>query len=84
MSEIYLYQALILIFFAESLIARALTLDHINGDGATQRRAIRKGGGRGFYSWVKRNGYPKDLQVLCWNCQWIKRSENQEYAVKHK
>ncbi len=57
---------------------RALTLDHINNDGAKQRRELKKLGvssGSGFYRWVKKNGYPSDLQVLCMNCQFIKRDE---------
>lgn len=58
-----------------------LTIDHINNDGAVQRRAIgdRHWKGRDYYFWLKRNGYPKnlDLQVLCWNCQWGKRARGE-------
>lgn len=46
-----------------------LQLDHTNGDGATQRKQIGKTGrGQGFYLWLKRNGYPPGLRVLCSNC----------------
>lgn len=50
-----------------------LTLDHINDDGAAHRRLLKMKGGYSFYLWVKRNGYPKMFQVLCWNCQNGKR-----------
>ena len=52
----------------------ALTLDHINGDGSK-----RKGYGNSYYRWLKKNGFPDEgLQVLCMNCQWIKRHKNHE------
>jgi hypothetical protein len=57
---------------------RALSLDHINGDGAEQRRS-NSASGTQYYRWVRDNGYPADLQVLCMNCQWIKRHENHEH-----
>jgi len=50
---------------------RFLTLDHINSDGADQRRKLkghRGQAGLGFYTWVRQNNYPDDLQLLCWNC----------------
>lgn len=54
-----------------------LTLDHVNNDGAEQRREWRKekntaGGGRNFYRWVIKMGFPADLQVLCMNCNAAK------------
>ena len=46
-----------------------LTIDHINGDGAKQRREATLGrGGHIFYLWLKRNNYPEGFQVLCYNC----------------
>lgn len=57
---------------------RALTLDHINGGGNQHRKG--KGSGVQFYRWLKKNGYPDGIQVLCMNCQWIKRYENQEHT----
>lgn len=45
-----------------------LCLDHINGDGAEQRRLTKQGGGHQFYSWVIRNRFPDDLRILCSNC----------------
>ncbi len=42
-----------------------LCIDHVNNDGAIQRRKI-KGG---FYWWLKKHGFPKDrYQLLCFNC----------------
>lgn len=41
-----------------------LTLDHINSDGAEHRR----NDGGNIWNYVKRNNYPSDLQLLCWNC----------------
>ena len=57
---------------------RALSIDHINGDGAQQRREL--GGGIGIYRWLQRNDYPAGYQVLCMNCQYLKRCENAEYG----
>jgi len=54
---------------------RALTIDHINGEGHIERKQLGKGldrGGVPFYRWLKRNGYPQGYQTLCMNCQVIK------------
>ena len=58
---------------------RALSIDHIYGGGKAHNRSIHNGklGGH-FYHWLKKNDYPKGYQTLCMNCQWIKRSENNE------
>ena len=66
-----------------------LTIDHVNNDGAAHRREIgmtqgdpnqmekegRKSsmGGNGFVYWLKKNGWPEGFQVLCWNCNGVKR-----------
>jgi hypothetical protein len=57
---------------------RVLTLDHVNGDGYSERKS--RGAGDILYNYLKKNGFPdKDrYQVLCWNCQWVKRAENNE------
>lgn len=44
-----------------------LALDHINGGGYAQRQET---GGGGFYTWLKRNGYPQGFRVLCHNCNF--------------
>lgn len=55
---------------------RALTLDHINDNGAKERQKIfgkRDRCGTIFYIWIRRQGYPEGYQVLCMNDQWLKR-----------
>src|SRR3989304_5351132 len=79
---------------------RSLSIDHIKGNGNKHRKEIgignfygnkhRKEIGIGnFYQWIKKNNFPKGFQVLCFNCQWIKRDENNEvnkggYITKRK
>lgn len=54
---------------------RALSLDHINSNGAEERKKIP---GSSLYSYVKKNNYPNGYQTLCMNCQWIKKEEKGE------
>jgi hypothetical protein len=49
-----------------------LTLDHLENDGATHRRAIGSTGGQTTYRWIIRNGFPEGFQTLCWNHQFKK------------
>lgn len=50
---------------------RALQIDHVKGNGAEERRTIKNN-----YSMLKRvREYPEDYQLLCANCNWIKRHE---------
>lgn len=53
-----------------------LTMDHINGGGHKHKREIKDH----IYLWLKRKGidYPTGYQVLCMNCQNIKKRENNE------
>jgi hypothetical protein len=44
-----------------------LTLDHIKGGGTAHRREIDRAGTT-FYSWLKKNHFPKGYRVLCMNC----------------
>jgi hypothetical protein len=57
---------------------RALQIDHINGGGGDDRR---KFGGRWrlFYEYVAAN--PLKFQILCANCNAIKRIENSEHRA---
>ena len=50
-----------------------LTIDHINNDGAEERRrySTARSGGGWFYA-LKKRGYPKGYQVLCYNCNCAK------------
>jgi hypothetical protein len=48
-----------------------LTLDHINNDGAKQKKdALGRNisGSAVFYAWLKKNNWPKGLQVMCFSC----------------
>lgn len=58
---------------------RALSIDHINGKGESHRRSLGITSGNNFYQWLKKNNYPEGYQVLCMNCQAIKRIENDEH-----
>lgn len=46
-------------------VLQFLALDHIDGGGHRQRTET---GGGGFYTWLKKNGYPPGFRVLCHNC----------------
>lgn len=47
---------------------RFFTLDHKNNDGYKSRINGKRIGGLPFYIQIIKRGYPKDLQILCWNC----------------
>jgi hypothetical protein len=47
-----------------------LSLDHINGGGNKERKEV--GLGILWYYWLRKNGYPGGLQVLCYNCNLAK------------
>src|SRR6266852_1276811 len=50
-----------------------LQLDHVAGDGAAHRKANGLGtGGPRLWRWVRANGYPEGLQVLCRHCTGAK------------
>lgn len=50
-----------------------LSLDHINNDGARERKyAARGGGGVATYHRVRKLNYPIGYQTLCHNHQWKK------------
>ena len=61
---------------------RALQIDHINGHGNQERKWERSAGGRQFYRRILKSlkdGTGKDkYQLLCANCNWIKRRELRE------
>lgn len=56
---------------------RALQIDHVNGGGRQEHIKL---GSYGVYRQIV-NGRTKDFQVLCANCNWIKRYENQEVPL---
>ena len=50
-----------------------LCIDHIDNNGAEERRKMKSGKtGHPFYSKLKREGFPKGYQVLCYNCNMAK------------
>ncbi len=61
---------------------RALSIDHINGGGTRHRKEIGGGGTTHFYYWLKTHNYPTGYQVLCMNCQFIKKLVNGENHPK--
>lgn len=55
---------------------RVLVIDHVNDDGAEERRSYKTRLGNYFYSILKKRGYPQDrYQLLCQNCNIIKEFE---------
>src|SRR3990167_10375303 len=56
---------------------RALQIDHINGGGVRERK---KGTSQHVFYRSIVNGERTDLQLLCANCNWIKRAERKEYS----
>ena len=52
------------------------TIDHINGGGIRQREKLGIRAGRSFYLWLKKNDYPPGYQVLCWNCNCGRSTNN--------
>lgn len=49
-----------------------LTLDHPNGNGQEDRAKHRLILGQ-LYGWCKKNNFPPGYQVLCMNCNWVRR-----------
>jgi len=57
---------------------RALQIDHVNGNGAKDRKS------KDSYTMYRRmikeiQSGSKEYQLLCANCNWIKRQERREY-----
>ena len=52
---------------------RALTLDHINNNGAEERKAL---GERGVYRRAVEKYQPEEYRIICMNCQFISRIKN--------
>lgn len=56
---------------------RALQFDHISDDGTRDRLRARDSA-FGYYDYIMTN--TAKFQLLCGNCNWIKRFENNEHA----
>jgi len=52
----------------------ALSIDHIKGNGYKHRTNIGCSG-QPFYHWIINNMFPNGYQILCMNCQLLKRLE---------
>jgi hypothetical protein len=63
---------------------RALQLDHIRGDGAKDRKRFKNIQYMWYYYLDNIKAAKKNLQVLCANCNWIKRSESDESSWHNK
>ena len=58
---------------------RALSVDHINGGGSKHRKELN---GVSIYKWLVDNDFPPGFQILCMNCQFIKRYEENGYQTQ--
>ena len=56
----------------------SLQVDHINGGGVKERKKL---GSNGMYYKVLKNS--EGYQLLCANCNWIKRWKNKEFNQYH-
>ena len=61
---------------------RALQIDHVNGDGFKERKTERVIGNPYKVMLKKVIEGSKDYQILCANCNWIKKVENKEVPNK--
>ena len=64
---------------------RALQIDHVNGGGMQERRDLKhKGSGKKYHNVVIKSVLNKEgrYQLLCANCNWIKKVENKELYKK--
>ena len=54
---------------------RALHLDHVNDNGAEERKSLggQKISGANFYLYLIKQGLPDGYQTLCANCNFIKQ-----------
>ena len=57
---------------------RCLQIDHINGGGTASRRHFRNGFNERLYYIKHPEKITENLQILCANCNWIKRVTNNE------
>lgn len=60
---------------------RALQIDHKNGRGHNDRKTFKHAGASLYRFYLNNPELAKQtLQVLCANCNWIKKNENKENA----
>lgn len=59
---------------------RALQIDHKNGRGTEEYKGVKNNILKMYRFYLKNPELAKEsLQVLCANCNWIKKSENREH-----
>jgi len=59
---------------------RALQIDHVNGNGSKEVKSF-YGGNKTMQRYIFMGRLPKkNYQILCANCNWIKRHENKEFT----
>lgn len=58
---------------------RALTIDHINNNGAEHRKMLGSRASDKMHRWLIAEGFPEGFQVLCSNCQLLKRYGDKDY-----
>lgn len=59
---------------------RALHVDHVKGTGSYERK---KYSGLNLYYYILKNIESGDYQILCANCNYIKKIENKEYHRRY-
>lgn len=52
----------------------SLSMDHINGGGSQHVKVVGN-----LYRWLITHNFPEGFQVLCMNCQFVKRHEKKEF-----
>lgn len=60
----------------EEKTSKFLTIDHINGDGASHKKELGLKNGAIIYRWLRNNKYPPGFRVLCWNCNCGRHMNN--------
>ena len=60
-----------------------LTIDHINGEGNKHRKIVGSGGYK-MYRWIKKNNFPKEFRILCFNCNCGRQLNNGICPHKNK
>ena len=61
-------------------ISEGLSIDHTDDDGAKHREEVGKGG-HVLVNWLIKHKYPKEFQVLCWNCNFLKSAYPKVYKA---
>jgi len=55
-------------------LIEALQIDHLENNGAAEKKMYNHNGGHNCYVILKRRGFPEGYQVLCANCNLIKQA----------